>query len=283
MRDQASEARQVLRLVKGQPTSDGDGVKLTRLIGNRALDALDPFLLLDEFRSAEGADYIGGFPDHPHRGFETVTYMLAGRIRHADNHGHSGLLRAGSVQWMTAGRGIVHSEMPEQENGLMWGFQLWVDLPAAEKMTVPRYQEFEPEAVPIIDQPGGARLRVVAGKIGAIEGPVRGIATDPRFIDVALAPGGSFALDLPPEHNAFVYPFDGEAQIGEAASPVSRGTLAVLGPGERIVLKGGAAPARLLLAAARPLDQPVARYGPFVMNTPEQIRQAIADYNAGRF
>ena len=282
MLDQATAMRPVLRLSKGQPTSDGAGVRLNRVIGNHALGELDPFLLLDEFRSEDGADYIGGFPDHPHRGFETVTYMLAGRMRHADNHGHSGLLGPGSVQWMTAGRGIIHSEMPEQQDGLMWGFQLWVNLPAKDKMTAPRYQEFDPAAVPVVDR-AGARVRVIAGRIGETQGPVIGVATEPTFLDVALPAGGSFALDLPREHNVFVYPFEGEALIGEPATAVPRGTLAVLGPGERVALRAGAAPSRILLAAARPLNEPIARYGPFVMNTESQLRQAFADYQAGRF
>ncbi len=283
MLDPASGTRQVLRLSRGQPTSDGAGVKLTRLIGSGSLSELDPFLLLDEFCSDEGADYIGGFPDHPHRGFETVTYMLAGRMRHADNHGHSGKLGPGSVQWMTAGRGIVHSEMPEQENGLIWGFQLWVNLPAKDKMTPPRYQEFDSADVPEVALPGGARARVIAGKLGDTQGPVVGIATAPRFLDVVLPAEGSFALDLPREHNVFIYPFEGAALIGEPAATVPRGTLAVLGPGERIMLAAGSAPARMLVVAGKPLDEPVARYGPFVMNTPAEIHQAIADFRSGRF
>jgi redox-sensitive bicupin YhaK (pirin superfamily) len=282
MLDQATRTRQVLRLSKGQPTSDGAGVRLNRVIGNQSLSELDPFLLLDEFRSEDGADYIGGFPDHPHRGFETVTYMLAGRMRHGDNHGHSGLLGPGSVQWMTAGRGIVHSEMPEQQDGLMWGFQLWVNLPAKDKMIAPRYQEFDPAAVPAVDV-AGARVRVIAGRVGQTHGPVVGIATEPTFLDVNLAAGGSFALELPREHHVFAYPFEGDALIGEPAAAVARGTLAVLGPGERVMLGAGTTPARILLAAAKPLNEPVARYGPFVMNTQDELRQAFVDYQAGRF
>jgi quercetin 2,3-dioxygenase len=283
MLDQTSDQRPVLRLVKGEPTSDGAGVKLNRVIGNRSLDALDPFLLLDEFRSDSGADYIAGFPDHPHRGFETVTYMLAGRIRHEDNKGHRGLLRAGSVQWMTAGRGIVHSEMPEQEDGLMWGFQLWVNLPAADKMVAPRYQEFEPDQIPIAELPGGARIRVIAGKVGGVAGPVSGIATAPSYFDVELPAHGSVVLDLPEGHHAFAYPFEGEALIGAQQRVVPRGRLAVLGTGGRLSLAAATSPARVLVAAGQPLGEPVARYGPFVMNTPEQIQQAIRDFQAGRF
>ena len=281
MLDQTGGTRQVVKLSRGQPTSDGAGVKLNRVIGNRALSELDPFLLLDEFRSEDGADYIGGFPDHPHRGFETVTYMLAGRMRHGDNKGHSGLLRPGSVQWMTAGRGIVHSEMPEQEDGLMWGFQLWVNLPAADKMTAPRYQEFEPDQVPVAEFASGVRVHVVAGKVGNVVGPVNGIATAPTYLDVELPAGTSASFELPLGQSAFAYPFEGEAVIGDRVVP--RGTLAVLGDGSRVVLAAKNAPARVLLVAGQPLSESVVRYGPFVMNTQEQIREAIADYQAGRF
>ena len=283
MLDQTSATRQVARLSRGQPTSDGAGVKLNRVIGNHALGELDPFLLLDEFRSEDGADYIGGFPDHPHRGFETVTYMLAGRMRHGDNKGHSGLLRPGSVQWMTAGRGIVHSEMPEQEDGLMWGFQLWVNLPAAHKMTAPRYQEFEPEQVPVAELPGGVRVHVVAGTVGGVTGPVSGIATAPSYFDVELPAGVAAAIDLPVGQNAFAYPFEGAARIGAPGQTVPRGTLAVLGNGQRVALAATDEPARVLVVAGQPLNEQVVRYGPFVMNTQKEIRQAIADFQAGRF
>ena len=283
MLDQVNGTRQVQTLSRGEATSDGAGVKLHRVIGNRALGELDPFLLLDEFRSEDGADYIGGFPDHPHRGFETVTYMLAGRMRHADNKGHSGMLRPGSVQWMTAGRGIVHSEMPEQEEGLMWGFQLWVNLPAKDKMIAPRYQEFDPADVPLAELPGGVRARVIAGTIGGVTGPVNGIATMPTLMDVELPAGATFTHDLPAGHNVFVYPFEGDVSVGDPAVAVPRGTLAALGPGTRVTFTAGSAPARVLLAAAQPLDEQIVRYGPFVMNTPDQIRAAIADFQAGRF
>jgi hypothetical protein len=275
------DTRQVVRLSQSQPTSDGDGVKLNRVIGNRALGELDPFLLLDEFRSEDGADYIGGFPDHPHRGFETVTYMLAGRMRHGDNKGHKGLLGPGSVQWMTAGRGIVHSEMPEQEDGLMWGFQLWVNLPAADKMTAPRYQEFDPADVPIAELSQGVRVHVVAGKVADVTGPVAGIATAPTFLDVELPAGATATIDLPAGQNAFAYPFEGAARIGDRLVP--RGTLAVLSRGDKVALAAEAVPARVLIVAGQPLNEPVARFGPFVMNTQEQIREAIADFQAGRF
>jgi redox-sensitive bicupin YhaK (pirin superfamily) len=283
MRDQAMNLRPVERTVPGMPASDGAGVKLTRLIGGDRLGEIDPFLMLDEIRSDSGADYIAGFPDHPHRGFETVTYVLAGRMRHQDNKGHSGLLTPGSVQWMTAGRGIVHSEMPEQEDGLMWGFQLWVNLPAKDKMTAPRYQEIPPEQIPEAALAGGVRVKVIAGSLEGVRGPIAGIATDPVLLDVALPAGAALALPLPAGHNAFAYPFSGEVWIGEPAVKVGRGTIAVLGAGDGVLIRAEGAEARVLLAAARPLGEPVARYGPFVMSTPQQIREAIDDYQAGRF
>ena len=210
--------RPVARLARGMPASDGAGVKLNRVIGTPQLGDVDPFLMLDEFRSDDAADYIAGFPDHPHRGFETVTYMLAGRMRHGDNKGHTGRLEAGSVQWMTAGRGIVHSEMPEQENGLMQGFQLWVNLPAKDKMTEPRYQEIPPKDIPVAALPGGVTVKVIAGTVGDTTGPINGIATEPILLDLALPAGASLALPLPRGHSAFLYAFDGEAAVGEAAT-----------------------------------------------------------------
>jgi len=278
-------ARPVLKVLRGRPASDGAGVRLTRVIGTPDLPDLDPFLMLDEFRSDDAADYLAGFPDHPHRGFETVTYMLAGRMRHGDNQGNTGLLRAGSVQWMTAGRGIVHSEMPEQEDGLMWGFQLWVNLPAKDKMTAPRYQDIPPEAVPEVEAGTGARIRVIAGKLGGVEGPVRAVATDPIYLDVALAPGAAFAAPLPADHAAFAYVYEGAVRVGAgtAARRIARGELAVLGPGDHADLAAEGEEGRLILVAGRPLREPSARYGPFVMNTADEIRQAIEDFRAGRF
>jgi redox-sensitive bicupin YhaK (pirin superfamily) len=275
--------RAVKQVQRGQPTSDGAGVRLNRLIGGAPLPDVDPFLLLDEFRSDNASDYIAGFPEHPHRGFETVTYMLAGRMRHGDNKGHTGRLDAGSVQWMTAGRGILHSEMPEQENGLMWGFQLWVNLPAKDKMTSPRYQEIPPERIPVAELAGGVTAKVVAGRLGGVEGPIGGIATDPSFFDFTLAKGARLDLPVPAGHSVFVYPFEGDIAVGEPAKPVDRGSIALLGDGERVVLAAPTGPARVLLVAGRPLHEPVARYGPFVMNTESEIRQAIVDFQAGRF
>ena len=282
MLDGATEIRPIAKVVRGMPANDGAGVKLTRIIGAPGLAELDPFLLLDEIRSEDGADYIGGFPEHPHRGFETVTYVLAGRMRHGDNKGNRGTLGPGSVQWMTAGRGILHSEMPEQENGLMWGFQLWVNLPAKDKMMAPRYQDIEPARIPEITLPGGIKARILAGKLGEQAGPVEGIVTDPPLLDIAL-PGGvaAFDLPLPPGHNVFAYVFEGAAALGGEATRVGRGQIAVFGPGAAVRLAGG--PGRILLAAGRPLGEPVARYGPFVMNTPRELEQAIADFQSGRF
>jgi hypothetical protein len=275
--------RPAARIVRGVPVSDGAGVKLNRLIGTPQLDQVDPFLLLDEFRSDDAADYIAGFPEHPHRGFETVTYMLAGRMRHGDNKGHSGQLEAGSVQWMTAGRGIVHSEMPEQENGLMWGFQLWVNLPARDKMTAPRYQEIPPAEIPSVSLPNGASAKVIAGELADVRGPIDGIATAPLMLDIALPAGGAATVPVPTGHTVFLYPFVGDIALGESSDRIGHGNLVVLGVGDavRIGAPGGAA--RVLLVAGRPLAEPVARYGPFVMNTPQEIRQAAMDYQAGRF
>jgi redox-sensitive bicupin YhaK (pirin superfamily) len=278
-----SRPRPVVRLARGMPASDGAGVKLNRVIGTPDVPDIDPFLMLDEFRSDDAADYIAGFPDHPHRGFETVTYMIAGRMRHGDNKGHTGLLDAGSVQWMTAGRGIVHSEMPEQENGLMQGFQLWVNLPAKDKMTAPRYQEIPPRDIPVAALPAGVTVKVIAGKVGDTAGPINGIATEPTLLDLALPAGSSVLLPLPRAHNAFLYAFDGEAAVGEAKTRLLRGGIAVLGEGDGVLVAAPKGASRVLLAAGRPLNEPVARYGPFVMNTEEQLRQAMIDYQAGRF
>ena len=283
MRDQTTTLRPVAKLVRGMPTNDGAGVKLTRIIGGPSLPELDPFLLLDEIRSDSGADYIGGFPEHPHRGFETVTYVLAGRMRHGDNKGNQGLLVPGSVQWMTAGRGIVHSEMPEQQDGLMWGFQLWVNLPAKDKMIAPRYQDIAPERIPEASLEGGAKARVLAGTFAGLTGAVEGIVTEPLLLDLAVPEGARVVVPLPAGHHAFAYCFEGRVTIGEPAQEVARGSAAVLGAGDAALVTGGAGGGRVLLAAARPLAEPVARYGPFVMNTPDEIRQAVTDFQAGRF
>jgi quercetin 2,3-dioxygenase len=267
---------------RGMAASDGAGVKLTRVIGQPALPDLDPFLMLDEFGSDDPKAYIAGFPDHPHRGFETVTYMLAGRMRHRDNKGNEGLLTSGSVQWMTAGRGIVHSEMPEQEEGLMQGFQLWLNLPAKDKMTAPRYQDIPPERIPLVDAAPGVEAKVIAGELFGVKGPVEAGATEPLYADIRLAAGAQIEAALPETHNAFVYVYEGSAEAGRPAQALARGTIAVLGSGASVRL-ASAAGARLILVAGRPLREPVAKYGPFVMNTEAELRQAFADYQAGRF
>jgi hypothetical protein len=273
--------RQILKTVEARETSDGAGVRLRRAIGTRELDHLDPFLLFDEFRSDRADDYVAGFPDHPHRGFETVTYMLAGRMEHRDHAGNQGDLVAGSIQWMTAGRGIVHSEMPRQEDGLMWGFQLWINLPSALKMSPPRYQDIPPGAVPLVEA-NGSRVRVLAGEHRGVVGPVAGIPTDPLYLDIVLAPSARLIHEIPPGYNAFAYVVDGALGIG-SGSEVGSGRLAVLGEGEAAAFTAGEADARVLLLAARPIGEPIARYGPFVMNTAEEIRQAVRDLEQGTF
>jgi len=274
--------REVARKVRGQPTTDGAGVRMTRVIGSQFLDSFDPFLLLDEFRSDDPNDYIAGFPDHPHRGFETVTYMLAGRMRHGDNQGNTGLLGPGSVQWMTAGRGIVHSELPEQEEGLMWGFQLWVNLPKTHKMTAPRYQDIQADDIPEVDLGEGARARVLVGSVGGVTGPVHDVVTEPVYFDLLLDPNASYTAELPPGHNAFAYVYQGEANVGASSTSIARGELALLTLGETLRVTASADGARLIVVAGRPLNEPVARYGPFVMNTVDELKQAFADYQAGR-
>jgi len=285
MIESAGPVRNIERVIRGVATSDGAGVALTRIIGQPALPDLDPFLLLDEFRSDKATDYIAGFPDHPHRGFETVTYMLAGRMRHRDNKGNSGLLTAGSVQWMTAGRGIVHSEMPEQEDGLMWGFQLWVNLPRKDKMTDPGYQDIAPERIPDVVS-GGVHVRVLAGQYGGATGPVQAPDTDPTYLDVDLAAGATFETALPSEQNAFAYVYDGKLTIGDdrpGQRTIVRGELAVLSHGERVAARAGEGGVQFILVAGRPLREPVARYGPIVMNTQAELEIAFDDIRSGRF
>ncbi|NKJ22500.1 pirin family protein [Dyella sp. SG609] len=274
--------RSIIRRIRGTDTSDGAGVRLKRIIGQPGLDMLDPFLLLDEFRSDSADDYLAGFPEHPHRGFETVTYMLAGHMRHGDNHGNQGDLGPGSVQWMTAGRGILHSEMPQQENGLMWGFQLWVNLPAKDKLTEPRYQDIDPARIPTVHPQDGVEVKIIAGEVFGAAGPVAGIATQPVYLDIALQPGAQLEVPLPEGHSAFAYVFDGaDAQV--AGDVLSRSELAVLSKGGSVRIGGREAPSRVLLVAGKPLGESVARYGPFVMNTPAEIHQAIADFRDGKF
>ncbi len=279
--------RRVSRVIKGMPATDGAGVELTRVIGQPALPMLDPFLLLDAFRSDRPEDYIAGFPPHPHRGFETVTYLLDGRMRHRDNAGHEGVIEPGGIQWMTAGRGIVHSEMPEQENGLLEGFQLWVNLPAAHKMDPPAYQEYPASRIPVETRDDGATVRVITGTTSrGTRGPVVQVLTDPLYLDVRLPAGSVFMEDTPSSHNAFVYVINGPVvatDMNGYAARLERDDLAILTHGEAIRLQAADTDAHFLVVAGRPLNEPVARGGPFVMNTRTELQQAYQDYEQGRF
>jgi quercetin 2,3-dioxygenase len=281
-------SRGVERIVRGQATSDGDGVKLTRVLTQPLQQRLDPFLMLDAFGSDAAADYIGGFPDHPHRGFETVTIMKEGRMRHRDSVGNVGMLEPGSVQWMTAGRGIIHSEMPEQEAGRMAGFQLWVNLAAKDKMQPPAYRDVAPADVPEFTTAEGVKVRVIAGQSRAVTGAVTRPVTEPVVLDIALPAGTAFDVELPASHNAFAYVSAGSVDIGAAAGTrVDAERMAVLGneagaSGVRLIAPADlAAPAHVLVVAGRPLGEPIAQYGPFVMNTTAELQRAVSDFQRG--
>ena len=278
-----TQARTVERVIEGQRTSDGAGVKLTRVLTHTLQRRLDPFLMLDAFGTDNPQDYIGGFPDHPHRGFETVTYMIAGRMRHRDSAGHEGLLQNGGVQWMTAGRGVIHSELPEQEDGRMEGFQLWLNLPAKDKMRAPWYRDIPSEAIPEFVTDSGVKLRVIAGQSHGVEGAVQREATEPLYLDIELAAGGSLAQALPASHNAFVYVYRGRAEIAGTPIPVQRMAILANGTEANGVVIRANEPTRALLIAGRPLGEPIAQYGPFVMNTNDEIHQAVRDYQSGNF
>ncbi len=275
--------RSLTAIIPSIPVSDGAGVKLRRSLGHS--QRLDPFLMLDEFASDNPDDYIAGFPPHPHRGFETVTYMLAGDFEHRDHLGHTGHLRGGGAQWMTAGRGIIHSEMPLQESGRLHGFQFWINLPAAEKMKPAGYRDIQPEEIPEVTIPGGS-VKVVAGTLDSVggtpvPGPIQGLSTAPLFLDVRLAAGEAFAQAVEDGHTAFLYPYAGSLQVGDDARTLQARQAGVLSGGERIAVTAGPEGASFLLLAARPLGEPVVQYGPFVMNTREEIEQALADYRDG--
>ena len=279
--------RSVERLVAGQATSDGDGVKLTRVLTQPLQRRLDPFLMLDAFGSDDAADYIGGFPDHPHRGFETVTYMIAGRMRHRDSGGNEGLLKNGGVQWMTAGRGLIHSELPEQEEGRMEGFQLWLNLASADKMGAPGYRDIASEEIPELTR-HGVTARVIAGESHGVAGAVQKAGTDPLYLDLHFGPGTTFEQVIPAAHNAFVYVYRGGVAVesGETSTAVPVQRMAVLANGagsDGVRLRAGDDGARALLIAGKPLDEPIAQYGPFVMNTQAEIFQAVEDFRAGKF
>lgn len=278
-----TRARAVERIVAGQPTSDGAGVKLTRVLTQPLQQRLDPFLMLDAFGTDNPEDYIAGFPDHPHRGFETVTYMIAGRMRHRDSAGHEGLLQNGGVQWMTAGRGVVHSELPEQEEGRMEGFQLWLNLPARDKMRAPWYRDFQAADIPELTTPEGVKVRVIAGESHGMAGAMTREGTEPLYLDLEIPAGATFAQPLPAGHNAFVYVFRGALEIAGTEVPVQRmAILANTADSDGVVVKATKA-ARALLIAGKPLREPIAQYGPFVMNTQGEIAKAVQDYQAGLF
>jgi len=271
--------RRIRQLVPAYEVTEGAGVTVHRSIGTPALRNLDPFLMLDHFGSDNPDEYIAGFPEHPHRGFITFTYMLDGHMEHRDSMGNRGDLKAGGIQWMKAASGVIHSEMPQQTNGLMRGFQLWINLPARDKMSAPAYQEFSAAAIPEV-RLDGARVRVLAGELGDTRGVIEDPATDVRYLDVSLQAGARFSVPLSDTHNAFVYVFEGGARL--AGEALATHNLAVLGPGDTMDIEAGSSGARFILVAGRPIGEPVVQYGPFVMNTRDEIKQAFADYEAGR-
>lgn len=281
--DPVARPRALEQIVKGMPTSDGAGVKLTRVLAQPLQRRLDPFLMLDAFGSENPDDYIAGFPDHPHRGFETVTYMLAGRMRHRDSAGHEGLLQTGGVQWMMAGSGVVHSEIPEQEEGVMEGFQLWLNLPARSKMTPAWYRDIPGQQIPEYHTADGVTVRVIAGDSNGVSGAMQRDGTEPLYLDIHLPAGASFPARIPATHNAFVFVYRGEARI--AGKPVGESRMGILSNAEdadgvKIEADGAA---KLILIAGKPIRESIVQYGPFVMNTQEEILQAIHDFREGRF
>ena len=275
--------RTLQREIRGMATSDGAGVKLMRSLGSSQGARLDPFLMLDEFSSDNPGDYIAGFPAHPHRGFETVTYMLDGHMRHEDHMGNVGELKSGGVQWMSAGRGVIHSEMPQQEEGRMRGFQLWINLPASEKMKPARYRDIQPDQIPLTRLSSGASVKVIAGNVTleghTVAGPIQGLSTDPLYLDVILPPQSSISLDVVSGHHAFIYAYEGEVNIGSRV--VQNHSAGILSDGNTIELQSQLQETRFLVIAGRPIGEAVVQYGPFVMNTREEIEQAMRDYQNG--
>ncbi len=272
--------RKLQRVVESRPTSDGDGVKIRRIAGRELAVQIDPFLLLDEIKSEQGTDYIGGFPPHPHRGFETITYMLDGAMRHRDHMGNEGVIASGDVQWMTAGRGVIHSEMPEQANGLLHGFQLWLNLPAKEKMQPAAYQEHASAEIPVVELERGSRVKVIAGEVadgaGTVTGPVAQGTTRATYLDIELASAASWEVAVDSGLTVLVLVFDG------ATTELNAGQMGIYAGGDTVALTASEQGARALLLAGIPIREPISQHGPFVMNTPEEIEQAISDYNAGR-
>lgn len=277
-----TRSRAVEGLVAGQATSDGAGVKLTRVLTNNLQRRLDPFLMLDAFGSDDPDDYIAGFPDHPHRGFETVTYMIAGRMLHRDSAGHEGLLQNGGVQWMTAGKGVIHSEIPQQEDGVMEGFQLWLNLHSSEKMNDPWYRDFQDAQLPKLVTPEGVAVTVIAGDSHGVAGAVTREITQPVYLDVHLPAGTRFEQALPAGHNAFIYVYRGAVSVGGTAVPVQRMALLANDPqADGVVIEAGV-DAKVLVIAGKPLNEPIVQYGPFVMNSQQEIYQALSDFRDGR-
>jgi redox-sensitive bicupin YhaK (pirin superfamily) len=281
----ATGARKVADVIEPQPVIEGAGVKLRRSIATRRLNYVDPFLLFDHFGSDDPRDYLAGFPMHPHRGIETVTYMLAGLVDHKDSIGNAGTIGAGDVQWMTSGGGILHEEMPKPKDGKMEGFQLWVNLPARLKMSRPRYQEIPAAAIPVVRRPDGVSVRVVAGKAEGVGGPVTEIAADPEYLDVTIPAGAECVQAVPEGHAALAYVFEGDGVFGgEGGQVVPSPRMVVFGDGDHVRAKAaGKKHVRFLLLSGKPLREPIARYGPFVMNTQEEIEQALEDLRKGTF
>lgn len=282
-RANVQQSRSIDRLIEGIATSDGAGVKLTRVLTGKLQRRLDPFLMLDAFGSDDPDDYIAGFPDHPHRGFETVTYMLSGRMRHRDSAGHEGLLGNGGVQWMIAGRGVIHSEIPEQKDGVMEGFQLWLNLPAKNKMAEPWYQDFPSEAIPEYTTNENVTVRVIAGSSNGVAGVVTREVTEPLYLDVHLPAGVEFSTAVPLTHNAFIYVYRGEVEVGGVKVESKRMGVLSNTPGSDGVTLTATQDAKLILIAGKPLNEPIVQYGPFVMSTQEEIHQALDDFRSGRF
>ncbi|KXI30638.1 pirin family protein [Paraglaciecola hydrolytica] len=274
------QATKIKQIVRGIPTQDGAGVTLTRIIGQPGLPRLDPFLMLDEFGSDKPQDYLAGFPEHPHRGFQTVTYMVAGKMEHRDSVGNTGLIETGGIQWMNAGKGIIHSEMPKQTEGLMRGFQLWVNLPSHEKMSEPNYQDIKAEQVPVVTDISGLEVKVLVGEFNGVTGPVTAQAVKPVFLDCYFSQTESLSLPCDSAHVFFVYCYEGELTFGSQS--LNKGELAVLEPTTRINLQGNPQ-SRCIIVGGHPINEPIVQYGPFVMNTEQEIRQAYEDYRQGRF